>query len=288
MFKLISTFIVGFLVVSTTAFGQTSSTNTNKKKSTIGFYGKRLVLQFGAGMHHNSILKVASRYERNLRNDSYYENYRNQTNSDQFNYSIYGNIGVVIGKRATFSVDFNYYFGNMVLQDYGAQSYYDEFGNYYSNPGVDGRISYNTIRIMPRIEIGGSGSNAPVGLVNVLGIGVEMSKAKSGKYLMIDEQGSNYLSQPYEKNMTFVDEYAFNLSVQYGLEYRLPISKNIAWNFGGYIHLNLPVTGIFNDFSTYNYYSSDNQVWDNEIKYRLVKTRFQNLFSVRTGIVIML
>ncbi|AEA44868.1 hypothetical protein [Fluviicola taffensis] len=289
MSKLITTLIVGILFLSAAhSYGQTTSA---KKKSTIGFYGKRFVMQFGGGIHHNTLLKFASSYERDMRNSTYYEKYRSETKSDQFNYSVYGNLGVVIGKRTTFSVDFNYYFGNMVLRGYGGKEFYDNLGNYTSIAGIDGRISYNTIRIMPRIEIGSRSSSAPVGLVNVLGIGVEMSKAKSGRYIMVDPQYISAIGNPYEKNMTFVDEFAFNLTVQYGLEYRLPITKNIAWNFGGYLHLNLPISVIANefiglDFGDYDPYGNKN--WDREMKDRLSLTRLQNLFSLRTGLVIML
>jgi hypothetical protein len=244
-------------------------------------------MQFGGGIHHNSLIKVSSYYERSLRTNHIYDNYRDQISKDQFNYSIYGNLGVVIGKRTTFSVDFNYYYGNMVIKDYGKKSY-EQNGVYYNIPGVDGRISTNTIRIMPRIEIGTKESNAPVGLVNVLGIGVEMSKAKSANYLIVDSEYSMSSFIPYEKSLTFVDEFAFNLTLQYGLEYRLPISKNIAWNFGGYAHVNFPISGVFAEENSYVYSSNYNKDWDSEIKYQLVKTRFQNLFSVRTGIVIML
>lgn len=148
------------------------------------------------------------------------------------------------------------------------------------------------MRIMPRIEINANRSGSQIGLVNVLGVGVELSKAKSGIYDVMNHNEYDYTTgminkQIMRENLTFSDDFAINITFMYGLEYRLPITKNIAWNFGGYAHINSPLTGIFKDFSTYSYlYGSNN--WEEEIRYRLVKNRLQNLFSIRTGLVIML
>lgn len=263
---------------------------TQKKKEELGFYGKRFVLQLGAGFHHNSILKLASSYERNFRDQ--YPELNKSAGTDQFNYSFYANAGVVLKKRLVLSVDVKYYYGNIVLDDYGYNTFYDEFsGGSNIVLGRTARVNYNTIGIMPRIEFGSKGSNSPIGLNNILGIGIELSKAKSGSYDAI-------INNPYDgypdiitnnSKFDFTTESAISLTLLYGLEYRLPISKNFAWNFGGYVHLNLPVQiAIESELNGYygsSYYQTD---WDAEMKLRLSKNRLQNIFSLRTGLVIML
>lgn len=289
MFKSISFVFALSLIASSTAFGQTGSTTAKKKNSDVGFYGKRFVMQFGSGFHHNSVLKLASYPERQLRNNSFYLSYKSRIPNDQFNYSVYGNLGVVLKARTTLSLDFNYYFGNIFLKNVGGVGYYDSYGYYYYTNGYDARVKYNTFRIMPRIELAANGANAPVGLVNILGIGVEMSKLKSGNYTAITAYDSGLGSTISDRDIQMVDEKVFNLTFLYGLEYRLPISKNIAWNFGGYAHLNIPVQFLIDEgpFGTSSY-SSSQQTYDQQHKNQLGKYRFQNLFSVRTGIVIML
>ncbi|MDR0803164.1 hypothetical protein [Fluviicola sp.] len=290
MIKKINSIIVLIsLLISTYSLSQTGSSNPREKKNSVaGFYGKRFTLQLGGGLHHNSLLKLFSSYERDYRKRDYYDTYRKQVSTDQFNYSLYGTIGYVVGKRTTLSVDFNYYFGNLILSNYGSAGYYDNSGNYISISGVDGRVKYNTFRIMPRIEINSNSNSAQMGLVNILGIGVEMSKAKSGSYKVI-EPYANYNGGIYTTDLKFPDKNAFSFTALYGLEYRIPISRNIGWNIGGYAHLNLPLTGIMKELNADSYvglgYSTN---WDNEIRYHLVKNRLQNVFSVRTGIVIML
>lgn len=284
--------IILFLTIScigSVKLGAQTNSETRKKSSSVGFYGNRFVLQLGAGLHHNTILKLASSYERNFK-DQYPELYRSG-GTDQFNYSFYGNAGIVLKEHLTLSLDVKYYFGNIVLNSYGYNTYYDQFTGYSNTiPGKTARVKYNTIGIMPRIEIGSKGSNSPIGLNHVLGIGIEMSKAKSGNYDAVINDGYLY-SDSIAKNsrFDFTTESAFNLTVLYGLEYRLPISKNIAWNFGGYVHLNLPVQIVieseFNGYYGFSYYETN---WDAELKLRLSTNRFQNMFSLRTGLVIML
>lgn len=295
MLKSISFLFILSLTGASVAFGQTSSTGTKKKNPEVGFYGKRFFMQLGTGFHHNSLLKLASSKERDLRTDPYYSNYKSQIKSDQFNYGFYGSLGVVLKDRVSFALDFNYYFGNIFLKNIGSQNYYDQNGNYYFAIGYDARVKYTTFRIMPRIEIAAHGSNAPVGLVHVLGIGLELSKLKSGDYNSI----TAYSDQSYvpggpvikERNLQLPEEKVFNLTFMYGMEYRLPISKNFAWNFGGYVHLNLPVQILIDESplggSSYNgsYYGND---YEREYKLQLSRYRLQNLFSVRTGLVIML
>ena len=177
--KILSLFLG--LFISVNSFSQVKKTELPAKKKNYGtgFYGKRFTLQLGAGIHHNTILKVISSQERELRNQAYYNKYRDQISSDQFNYSFYGNLGIVLKERTALSIDFNYYMGNVFLQNVGKKQIYDEWGyTYYSTPGYDSRVKYTTLRIMPRIEIGSAGSNMPTGLVNVLGVGVELSKLK--------------------------------------------------------------------------------------------------------------
>ena len=287
----IASLILTVSLFSTISFAQTTKSDAAKRKSQLtGFYGNRFVLQLGAGLHHNSLLKLASSYERNFR-DQHPELHRSG-GTDQFNYSFYGNVGVVLKEHLTLSLDVKYYLGNIVLNNYGYNTYYDQFTGYSNTVlGKTARVKYNTIGIMPRIEIGSRGSNSPVGLTHILGFGVELSKAKSGNYDAIINDNDYYYSDSLDKNsrFDFTTESAFSLTLLYGLEYRLPISKNIAWNFGGYVHLNLPVQiaieSELNGYYGFSYYETD---WDAELKLRLSQNRFQNLFSLRTGLVIML
>lgn len=283
-------FLVSLFSVMQAHAQSESGKPTQKKNKDIGFYGKRFVLQLGAGFHHNSILKLASSYERNFRDR--YPELNKSGGTDQFNYSFYANAGVVLKKRLVLSVDVKYYSGNIVLDDYGYNEYYDEFSG-TSNVvlGRTARVKYNTIGIMPRIEFGSKGSNSPIGLNNILGVGIELSKAKSGSYDAVINNPYDGYPDIIAKNskFDFTTESAISLTLLYGMEYRLPISKNIAWNFGGYVHLNLPVQiAIESELNGYygsSYYQTN---WDAEMKLRLSKNRFQNIFSLRTGLVIML
>lgn len=281
------------LISPAISFGQKkeASDASTKNNQTTGFYGKRFTLQLGGGINHNTFLKLASSAERNLRNATYYNRYRDQINNDQFNYSLYGNLGVVLKERFALSVDFNYYMGNIFLRNIEREEAYDEWGNYYLIRGYDSRVKYNTFRIMPRIEIGTDGSNMPVGLVNVLGFGVELSKLKSGTYKSIyayDGYAYSDSAVISDRNLEFEDEFAFNVTLMYGLEYRLPITENIAWNFGGYAHLNIPIQELIADEILGINYNYGNVNYNEEHKLQLSRYRFQNLFSVRTGLVIML
>lgn len=296
MLRIIFILIAASFIHSANSFSQTTGTSdalAKKKNQTTGFYGKRFMLQLGAGVNHNSVLKLASYQERKLRTQGYYSKYRNQIKGDQFNYSFYGNLGVVLKERFALSFDFNYYMGNIFLQNVGRKQIYDEWGStYYTTPGFDSRVKYNTIRIMPRIEIGSGGSNMPVGLVNVLGFGIELSKLKSGTYKSITgyEDYSYYADSVAitNQNFRFEDEFSFNLTVMYGLEYRLAISKNIAWNFGGYVHINIPIQEVLSEGILDISYSNGMTDYEEEYKLQLSRYRLQNLFSLRTGLVIML
>ncbi len=295
MLRIIFIFLAASFISSASSYGQTTDAASKKKNQTTGFYGKRFMLQLGVGGHHNSLLKLVSYQERKLRTNAYYSRYRNKIKDDHFNYSFYGNLGFVLKERTALSLDFNYYTGNIFLEKINQKQMYDEYGYYYNTSGgYDARVKYTTLRIMPRIEIGSRGSNMPTGLVNVLGIGVELSKFKSGNYQAITSSdyyqmiGSESDSVSIStQRLKFEDQFTFNLTLLYGLEYRLPISKNIAWNFGGYLHVNFPVQLALDEFvgSIDLGYGSNN---DEEYRLQLAKYRFQNLFSLRTGIVIML
>lgn len=297
MLRIVS-LILTVSLISAASFAQTTKSDAAKKKSeSIGFYGKRFTLQLGAGVHHNTLLKLTSYNESKLRTYAYYSNYKNQIKSDQFNYSFYGNMGLTLKERIALSVDFNYYYGDIFLQSLEPQKYYDEWGGYVATfGGYDAKVKYNTFRIMPRIEIASRGSNMPTGLINVLGIGVELSKLKSGNYKAITaSEAIEYNFYPTDsikissQDIHFKDETVINLTLMYGLEYRLAISKNIAWNFGGYVHVNLPVETALDDFvGSVNYYPYGATNYSEEYKRQLSLYRFQNLFSIRTGLVIML
>lgn len=277
---------------SASVFGQTktSSQQQKKKNEAVGFYGKRFFLQLGGGIHHNTLLKIASDREKKLRDASYYTQYRNQIKKDQFNYSLYANMGVVLKENFALGIDLNYYYGNIFLQNIGRNEYYDNIGNYIYTPGYDSRVKYNTLRIMPRIEIGSKYSNMPTGLVNVLGIGIELSKLKSGTYKSISGM-DNYQQDTIliaDRKFKFKDEAALNLTLLYGLEYRVPVSKNIAWNFGGYFHLNIPIQELISEDLLGISYGYGTNNYDEEYKVQMARYRVQNLFSFRTGLVIML
>lgn len=294
----IASLILTISLISAVSFAQTTKSDAAKKKSQLtGFYGKRFTLQLGAGAHHNTLLKLISYNESKLRTFAYYSKYRNQIKSDQFNYSLYANLGFTLKERMALSLDFNYYAGNIFLQNLETKAIYDEWGYYVATiSGYDARVKYNTFRIMPRVEIGSKGSNMPAGLVHILGLGVELSKLKSGNYKAITASESvDYGIYPTDsiaisnQDIRFEDELVLNLTVMYGLEYRLPISKNIAWNFGGYVHINLPVQSALDDFiGSVNYYPYGGTNYSEDHKNQLSKYRLQNLFSLRTGLVIML
>lgn len=297
MLRIVS-LILAVSFISSASLAQTNKTDEAKKKQQlVGFYGKRFTIQLGAGAHHNTLLKLISYNESKLRTNAYYSNYRNQIKSDQFNYSFYGNLGFTLKERLALSLDFNYYAGNIFLQNMETKNLYDEWGYYLgTSGGYDARVKYNTFRIMPRIEIASRGSNMPTGLVNVLGLGVELSKLKSGNYKAITASDAiEYNYYPTDsisisnQNLHFADESVVNLTVMYGLEYRLAISKNVAWNFGGYVHLNFPIQAAIDDFfGSVSYYPYNGANYSQEYKNQLSRYRFQNLFSLRTGLVIML
>lgn len=281
-----------FLVVfclTTTLSGQTLPESHSKKNKEIGFYGKRFSLQLGAGTHHNTLLKLAGKPERSIRERSYYDKYRSQTTNDLFNYSVYANIGATLRERIALSLDFHYYFGDIFFRNLGTLMHYNQppYTGYYFTSKYDCRVKYNTMRFMPRVELFTKHSNAPSGLAHILGFGIELSQLKSGNYRAITAYSIGHSMDPdsiriSKDQITLSSKIMFNVSVLYGLEYRLPISKSLAWNFGAYAHINFPVIGItFIDQSQYHTEAIEQER-------QLARYRFQNLFSVRTGLVVML
>lgn len=253
-----------------------------------GFYGKRFTFQLGVGGHHNTLLKLTSRSERYFLRGDYYRNYRKQTGTNSFNYSFYANMGIVLKERLTFSLDFQYYFGKIFFNDLGVEFHESSYpgGGYYYTSKYDCLVNYSTIRLMPRIEISSANSNAPTGLTHILGIGVEASQLKSGNYSSIDAyKGTNYSPDSVQITTDYIKlrtQSTINVTLMYGLEYRIPLSRSFAWNFGGYLHANLPALfPTYIDDSPY-FTSVDDQ------HRQLALHRFQNLFSLRTGLVIML
>ena len=264
---------------------QSESGKLHKKKNAlVGFYGNRFMFQFGASIHHNSFLKLLMQEEKNYRN--WYTDLHQSGGSDQINYSLYGNLGIQLKEQFAFSIDFNYYFGNMVIEDYGYRP------SYSGNPsqGKTAIIDYTTIRVMPRFEFGSRGSNSPIGLSHIIGVGIELSKAKSKKYdAIVSDTTDDYIHYTYgsfQKNthISFPDEPAFNLTLLYGMEYRFPLSRNLALNIGGYFHLNVPISLLKEIDYSYDSYNSIDQ----QFKNNLSVNRTLNLFSIRTGLVIML
>ena len=254
-----------------------------------GFYGKRFTIQLGAGAHHNTLLKLASRTERSFLKSDYYRNYRKQTGTNPFNYSFYTNMGVILKEHLVLSIDFQYYFGKIFFRDLGIEYHDSPYpgGGYYYTSKYDCLVNYNTVRLMPRIEISSQNSNAPSGLTHILALGIEVSQLKSGNYTCID---SNYNGTPFSPDSIQINtdyirlgtENAFNVTLMYGMEYRIPLSKSIAWNLGGYLHANLPV--LFPSYSDDSPYSTS----ERDQHRKLALHRFQNLFSLRTGLVVML
>lgn len=277
-----------FFVLLLSAFhlrAQSESGNTDKKKNAlVGFYGNRFMFQFGAGIHHNSLLKLLIQEEKNYRD--WYTELHNSGGSDQVNYSFYGSLGIQLEERVAFSFDFNYYYGNMVIEDYGYSP------SYSGNPaqGKTARIDYKTIRFMPRLEFGSRGSNSPAGLSHIVGIGIELSKGQSKKYdAIISDTTDDYIHYTYgsfqeSTAISFTNKPAYNLTLLYGMEYRFPLSRNFALNLGGYFNLNIPLSMLEQlDFSYSSYDSKDL-----EFKRDLSINRMWNLFSVRTGLIVML
>lgn len=276
--------LVFCLFLASVVSGQTG----RSKNPEAGFYGKRFTFQLGAGGHHNTLLKLAGKSERYFRKNDYYDTYRSKIRNDAFNYSLYANLGVVLRENLSFSVDVQYYYGTIFFRDLGTLMHDAAYGGgYYFTGEFDSRVRYNTVRFMPRLEFASAGSNMPAGLVHIIGIGVELSRLKSGNYTCIDAYSYGRSLPPDSVHIAdhFLQlgtETAVNITWMYGLEYRLPLSKNLAWNFGGYLHVNLPA--LFPSFidETDYYYDSTEQ------KRQLALYRFQNIFSVRTGLVIML
>lgn len=298
MFKIKYLLTVLVLSISAMTIGQTKSKTTVKNtNASAGFYGKRFTLQFGGGMHHNSFLKLASKHEKNYRN-YYYNRLKNSKSADQFNYSLYATAGFVLKDKIVLSADFNYYFGNMFIENYEQiEPYDDNSGTATSLYGKTARINYHTIRIMPRIEISSDGSNSPAGFTNIIGLGLEVSKGKSGKYdtFLNDEyypyyydNGFGTITGSYAPNteIRLPKKAAFNIVLMYGLEYRWPLSKSIAINLGGYAHVNLPVEAWANDADIFGLINVNTEDW--EFRRQLSLYRAQNLFSIRTGIMFML
>lgn len=287
------------LCISAITIGQTKSKPIAKKKDkAAGFYGKRFTLQFGGGFNHNSFLKIASKHEKNYRN-YYYNRLRSPKGADQFNYSLYANAGYVLKDRIALSVDFNYYFGNMFIENYQQQEPYDNNSGTAIYPyGKTARINYHTIRIMPRIEIGSRKANSPAGFTNIIGLGLEMSKGKSKKYdtFLNDEYYPYYYDDGLFGSITgtyapkteisLPTKAAFNVVLMYGLEYRWPLSKNIAINLGGYAHINLPVEAWAEDADIFGSINVNTEDW--QFRRQLSLYRAQNFFSVRAGIMFML
>lgn len=283
MLKLKTFSFACFLLGSSLSFGQSHS------DPKIGFYGKRVFMQFGVGFHHNTLLKIASSRERVFRKNDYYDNYRKQITKDWFNYSIYGTLGIVLKENRCFSLDFQYYSGDIFYQNYGSVMHDNVYPNtgYYFTSKYDVRVKYNTIRFMPRIEFGSRGSNTPVGLNHVIGIGVEASYLKSGNYRAITSRSSSPSKDPDSAQVTndhiyLSDRFVFNVTLLYGMEYRLPLSRSIAWNFGAYLHANIPAL-----FPSYIPDKNNVGIDETGEMRQLARYRFQNLFSLRTGIVLL-
>ncbi|AEA44867.1 hypothetical protein [Fluviicola taffensis] len=294
MYKLTIHLLWIILVSSSYSFSQTNNEvgRPKKNKQAIGFYGNRFFIQLGGGIHHNSILKIISRNERHYR-QYYYQYLGGSKNADQFNYSVYGNLGVQLNPNIALTVDFNYYFGNMFIDNYGYREVYNEnTSSMEITLGRTARINYRTIRIMPKIELGLHGSNSPIGLVNVIGLGVELSTGVSKNYDAFINDEYNYLEQTttgtYAPNtpFSFSRKPGINITALYGLEYRYPLTKSIALNFGGYLTLNIPVQAWLTDADIFGKIDMKTDSW--KFSRQLSIYRFQNLASFRVGVMFML
>ena len=257
---------------------QVSSQITPEKDELTGFYGKRFQFSLGTGGNVNLFSYLVNKSERSFRKtDNYTELYK-KSSKGLFNYSFHATLGYQITERLGLSVDFNYLHGN-------ALSFRNS--NAKSPSTYDVRFEYESFRFMPRLEISSRNSNSPSGLTYILGLGIEFNRGISKTYAMNKYKPTftNYGYYTYTKSFEYAHLY-FNKKPQigigglFGVEYRIPIAKWAAINLGAYTHLTLAPHLIF---------SSIEYEGDDEKRTRLMaKSRFQNLFSLRTGLVILL
>lgn len=237
-----------------------------------GFYGKRFQITIGTGGNVNVFKRLVNKSERTFRESEKYAPLREKSSGGIFNYSFHAAIGYAVGKRVTLSLDLNYMNSNALsLYSYSKYAYY----------AYAMRFKFQSYRLMPRIEISSKNSNSPIGFTHILGLGFEINLATSGNYPAYYYPINNNTSYIFtDKKIEFSNKPQSTVTMLYGIEYRIPIAKWVAINLGGYFHLNLD-PNIFSRNKEYeNFYEKTDRL--------MSKSRFQNLFSCRAGLMFMI
>ncbi|AEA44866.1 hypothetical protein [Fluviicola taffensis] len=238
----------------------------------LSFYNKRFQLTLGAGGNFNLVSYLSDGNERSFRSYHRGTEFYKKSSKGLFNYSFHATVGYSLTKKLGLSIDFNYLHGSAL----SLRAYNVKYTQSY-----DVRFEYRSYRIMPRVEFSAkNNSNAPVGLTYIVGLGIEFTVGISKNY------PSNYYTyNTYEKvfkyqKISFSRSPKLAMTSLLGAEYRIPITRWMAINLGGYFHLNLnPSLIIFNS----EYSSPDDR---NERK--ILQSRLSNLFSCRAGVMFMI
>lgn len=255
-------------------FGQTDS-----EKEETGFYGKRFQISLGAGGNINFFSYLVNKDERSFRKSDYYDELRQKSSKGLFNYSFHATVGYLITERLGLSVDFNYLHGNAFSRRL----------MYVKNPqNYDVRFEFESFRFMPRLEIGSKNSNSPAGLTYILGLGVEFNRGISKTYPMYRynwtlDPNLGYTTYTHSfKNAysSFSTKPQIGISGLFGAEYRIPVAKWAAINLGAYTHLTLSRYIIFKSIEYEDSTEKTNRL--------MARSRIQNLFSCRVGLMFLL
>lgn len=224
-----------------------------------GFYGKRLILQLGGTGHYNLLRNVFND------NEQYLKNFSSSAiiKSNKFSGGLYGYMGYQITDQIAFGIDVQKYYSNKSVQSWNFTQINNQYYNYV-------QLNYEVLRIMPRLEIATSGALAPIGLVHVLGVGMEIVNPDEKEVVFFDNGAS---PRTIKSSIEKIDNTKV-ITFLYGLESRVPLSKNLGFVFGGYAHLNTNL-GIA-------------QGKKSQITQEIGKSRAANLFSMRFGLQIAL
>lgn len=235
-------------------------------------YGKRFQLTFGAGGNINAFSRLVNGHERRFRKSDKYSELRQKTPNGLFNYSFHATVGYSMKERSVLSLDLNYLNSNALML-YS----YSKYANAY-----EFRFNFQSFRFMPRIEINTINSTSSSGFIHIIGVGVEFNLATSKNYhyhFYPIQNNSTVKVLKYEKvHFSMIPQ--ITISLLYGTEYRIPLSAWAALNFGGYFNFNFAPDFMFN--------SREYEDFSMKTDRLMSKSRFQNLFNLRTGLIIML
>lgn len=267
-------FFLSFWMIPT-VFGQTDS----KKKPEIGFYGKRFQVSLGAGGNVNLFSYLVNKDEQAFRKSDYFDELRKKSSKGLFNYSLHATVGYLLNERLTLSLDFNYLHGNAFSR---RLMYVKSPQNY------DVRFEFESFRFMPRLEINSRNSNAPAGLTYILGLGVEFNRGISKTYPMYKYSWTLdpnlgytiYTHSLQDVHKSFSTNPQIGISALFGAEYRIPVAKWAAINLGAYTHLTLNRYILFKSIE----YEDEGE----KINRLMARSRIQNLFSARVGLMFLL